>query len=76
MVDSQTTTPENPGNICFKAPVMVVRGKGVAGRHGVVQAASADIAGFWWVSLYDTSGKLGRPVLLAQGQLNRKEPPA
>ena len=77
MAEPQTSlAPQSPGNICWNAPVVVVRGKGVAGRHGVVQAASTDMVGFWWVGLYDARGKLGRPVLLAVGQLKRKEPPA
>ena len=57
------------------AAVQVLRGKGIAGRHGVVVAPHEQLPGFWWVSLYNRRGELELAIGLAEGQLKRKEPP-
>lgn len=70
------TRPPAPDKICQGVTIEVVRGRGMMGLCGIVDCAHREFAGFWYVRFYDKAGALGLAVLLAEGQLRRKEPPA
>ena len=55
--------------------VEILRGK-LAGKFGLVDCADKRFPGFWWVQPYNAQGALELAVLLQEGQLKRKEPPA